>query len=258
MSDKETPVINSEEDYQEVQRVLTKKRRPPKVLRIMMNALESYRQARKYGWSRPWNKYDLLNFQSFKLDWQRDAVLLEYARRLLDSDCGEMPEDSRAFCNDLMADRERLMGFIFIHDFSEDGARYEGATLSLGRINAKRHRDRLDIILESPVQGKNSLGLNRLRVYVDPFEPSRKAPLWFINKPVMESATAHTLFTVLSETSWAWAGDPEKMWDHWTSLYIDYFGDRTWEMDASYFYVAGQPQARIAPQTPNPGQAATG
>ena len=71
------------------------------------------------------------------------------------------------------------MGFVFTHEFSEDGKQYEGATLSLGRKNQKRYRDRIDIIFESPVIAGISQGLERIRVYIDPYrEKDKNTLLW--------------------------------------------------------------------------------
>lgn len=68
--------IRSEADYQNVLATLSRRDRPHAILRFLMRALESYRAARKMGWSRPWNKYGVVNFQSFKLDPAQDHELL--------------------------------------------------------------------------------------------------------------------------------------------------------------------------------------
>ena len=56
--------IQTSQTYQAAMQALNKKNRPPAVLRMLMNAFESYRQARKTGWSRPWNKYRVKTFRS--------------------------------------------------------------------------------------------------------------------------------------------------------------------------------------------------
>ncbi len=57
-------ILSTEQDYKKVQSELNARKKPSKTLRYMMQALESYRQAKKMGWSRPWNKYNLVNFQT--------------------------------------------------------------------------------------------------------------------------------------------------------------------------------------------------
>jgi hypothetical protein len=216
-----------------------------------MRVLESYRAARKMGWSRPWNKEGVVNFQSFKLDAVRDHELLELGRDVLDAECAAMPAPARAFVDDLLAHRDRLMGFVFIQEFTDAGRRFEGGVLSLGRRAADqpRYRDRLDLILESPVVEGHSQGLARLRVFVDPYL-GKKEPLWSTTVEPVHGVAGAGLFTRLATLSWDWARRPERLWDHWTSAYIDYFGPRQWLMRKSYFHVADAPWVRIDPAAP--------
>jgi hypothetical protein len=81
----------------------------------------------------------------------RDQDLLNLANRIIKQNCQNMPTSSVEFACHLIKHCDRLMAFIFFHEFNEDGQVYEGATLSLGRKNNKRYRDRLDIIIESPI-----------------------------------------------------------------------------------------------------------
>ena len=230
-----TKAIETESEYREASKTLSQRKRPPAVLRMLMNSFESYRQARKFGWSRPWNKYDLMNFQSFRLNFSCTPWFLDTARTILDIESDAMPEAVQQFYQELLSDA-KLMGFIFVHEFSRNGQQYEGATLSLGRVNNKRYRDRIDIIVESPVVNGVSQGIERCRIYIDPYRQDDKKPLWqneglACNKPVYQ-----TLFSALSHVSWSWADNQAHIWDHWTSAYIDYFGDRQWSMSASYFF----------------------
>ena len=240
--------IEDEQDYQQALSTLSKAAQPPAILRLLMRTFEGYRAARKMGWSRPWNKYDLINFQSFRLQPERDQSLIDLARRLLMQECGPLPEQVVAYIDELLADAE-LMGFIFCHEFSEDGRAWEGATLSLGRKVQRRYRDRLDIILESEVRDGQSQGLGRLRVYVDPYAADRKAPLWQTQKEQGLGELSQSLFMQLSEISWTWAEKPERQWDHWTSRYIDYFGERRQTLRSSYFYLPQHTDGRIGPET---------
>lgn len=242
MTEEHTPPIGSEQEYQAVKGDISRRKRPAKVLRILMNAMEAYRQSRKYGWSRPWNKYGLTNFQSFRLTWPRDVGLLELLQQVLDERFVDMPDEARHFCTELLQGREELLGFVFVHELEEpNGSRFEGVTLSLGRINAKRYRDRLDLILESPLQDGYSTGLGRIRLYVDPYQEERKEPLWqrALQGSNLGTGAAQRLFAELADASWQWAEQPERLWDHWTSAYIDYFGPRQWGMTHSYFFLPG-------------------
>lgn len=236
--------IENESEYREASKTLSKKKRPPAVLRMLMNSFESYRQARKFGWSRPWNKYGLVNFQSFILDTSTHPWFVQTAKSLLQLEAENMPEAAQMFCMELLAD-EKLMGFIFVHEYTQDGNQYEGATLSLGRVNNKRYRDRIDIIVESAVIDGVSQGLQRSRIYIDPYREDDKQPLWQSESSASENHYAADLFAALSNVSWYWANDEGHIWDHWTSAYIDYFGDRQWPMTKSYFYVEKSPDCRI-------------
>lgn len=237
--------IDSTRQYQEVKKTLSKKQQPGKVMRFLMNALESYRQSRKLGWSRPWNKYHLTVFQSFKLNVERDKDLLAQARQLITRDVA-MPSSARQFVIDLLAHEDRLMGFVFVHDYQdpEENRLYEGVTLSLGRIKDKKYRDRVDLIFESPVVDGVSKGLSRLRAYVDPFMGA-KEPLWSFTIKESLPDNAASCFEKLTDCSWNWATDEEKIWDHWTSAYIDYFAPRQKMLEMSYFYQAEKPASRI-------------
>lgn len=238
--------IQTENDYREVSQVISRKKRPAKILRALMNSLESYRQSKRYGWSRPWNKYDLINFQSFKLNTEKDAQLISSGQQLLASIYPQMPEEARSFTEDLLNDSDHLMGFIFCHEYSQNGEHFEGATLSFGRVYEKRYRDRIDIIMEAKVVDGVSQGYTRTRVYIDPYREGAKEPLWQANLGATELATGESLFALLSSVSWDWAEVPAHHWDHWTSAYIDYFGDRQWPMTKSHFWIAGNAGARIS------------
>jgi len=236
--------IDSATEYNRVKKAISKKNQPSKIMRFLMNSLESYRQSRKLGWSRPWNKYDLTVFQSFKLRVNEDQQLFELGRLILDQDVA-MPESVKYFVEELLADEERLMGFLFVHDFNDDDHQYEGVTLSLGRIKDKKFRDRIDLIFESPVENGLSQGFSRIRVFIDPYM-GVKEPLW--TRIVSQNMSHHAfeLFDRLSACSWGWAEKKERVWHHWTSNYIDYFAPRSKPLNMSYFYQAGLPDSRIS------------
>jgi len=238
MSDsKNTGGIKSELEYQKAAQTLSKQNQPPSVLRFLMRALETYRSNRKMGWSRPWNKYDLLNFQSLKLKLPDDNYLIEQAKAVLSAECQDMPVEQAEFARELLAD-PNLMCFVFAHEFTDDVRQFEGATLSFGRANNKRYRDRLDIIVESEVMNGISKGFTRARIFVDPYVQN-ESHLWsHINETLAKQVTLD-LFYTLSNLSWSAADDVSRQWNHWTSAYIDYFGPRQWPMKHSYFFTPG-------------------
>ncbi len=71
--------IESAEAYRLAVQTLNKKDSPPKILQLIMNGFESYRASRKLGWSRPWNKYGVRTFRSYKLDFEHDMALIALA-----------------------------------------------------------------------------------------------------------------------------------------------------------------------------------
>ncbi|MBT3701226.1 MAG: hypothetical protein HOE62_09505 [Alphaproteobacteria bacterium] len=227
--------IKDDAGYRVAMATLNKQSRPPVVLRLLMSAFEAYRQSRRIGWSRPWNKYGINTFQSFRLAFPADDNLIDLARAVLDSECADIPEDADSFIQDLLSGDD-LMGFVFVHEFEEGSKRFEGATLSFGRKTQRRYRDRLDLIVEAPVEGAGIGEMSRLRVFVDPYR-GVKPPLWQTSVNAAKSASVKTLYEELGKLSHAWAGDTDKLWDHWTSRYIDYFGPRRWPLGNTPFYV---------------------
>jgi hypothetical protein len=173
--------IQDAESYLAAMTALNKQDRPPAVLRVLMNAFESYRQVRKIGWSRPWNKYGIKTFRSYRLDLGKDSDLIALARDILNEAGSDVPESARDYVNDLLDDgpeaRTQLMGFIFFHEIDDGKRVFEGATLSFGRKVKKRYRDRLDFIFEAPMLDGRAGRFTRLRIFVNPFQ-GVKPPLW--------------------------------------------------------------------------------
>ena len=217
--------IETAQDHDQVMKLISKRNKPNAILRLLMNTFESYRQARKIGWSRPWNKIGLNNFQSFRVNKKSNPELINLANNIIKNECPQIPIEAIEFVDSLINSEQPLMGFIFVHELEENGQYYEGATLSLGRVNNKRFRDRLDIILESSIQGNVSQGFDRMRIFVDPYL-GNKAPLWTTQIDTPSGTASHELFNQLAKDSNEWQEIPEKHWNHWTSDYIDYFGPR--------------------------------
>ncbi|MDQ6962707.1 MAG: hypothetical protein Q9M28_09315 [Mariprofundaceae bacterium] len=229
------PLTEPEEHYQQTLRILNQQKTPSALLCTLMNWLESYRQSRKMGWSRAWNKYGLMTFQSFKLDQEDDQSLIQAGFQLL-SHVDHIPKEAQDFVQNL-AQNKQIMAFIFFSEYSEKKQDYESITLSLGRRvnNQPRFRDRLDIIFDISIHNNQAQQLDRIRIYIDPFQADKKDPLWQtqIEKeawPTMVSG----LFSQLCDISWSWDNKPEKHWQHWTSQYIDYFGPRRFDLQHSF------------------------
>jgi hypothetical protein len=156
--------LTDEQDYINAQAIPVARKRPPQALRVLMQALEKYRQAKKMGWSRPWNKDNVVNFQRFSLT-VGDQALCQMALAVIKAEAKDMPPEARRFVAELLAGGQAAMGFVFFQEFTDQDRRYEGAVVSYGRVSAanKRFRDRLDLILESEVVDGISQGLSRIR-----------------------------------------------------------------------------------------------
>lgn len=238
-------ILSTEQDYKKVQSELNARKKPSKTLRYMMQALESYRQAKKMGWSRPWNKYNLVNFQTFKLT-ENDKGLRELAMKVISAEAPHMPEAAVKFAKELLTGDLHPMGFLFYHEFTDQNRRFEGVVVSYGRVNReqKQYRDRLDLILESEVIDGYSQGLSRLRLYVDPYL-GVKSPLWQHTIEHPSNPDTEMLFQQLAGLSWTWANDQSRVWNHWVNDYIDYFGPRQWHMKKSFFHVTDGQDNRV-------------
>jgi hypothetical protein len=243
--------LTNELEYRQVQAELNARKKPSKTLRFMMQALENYRQSKKMGWSRPWNKYQVINFQSFKLN-AADLEIRQLALKTLAAEVPNMPDEAAAFVRELMDGSQAPMGFVFFQEFTDQDRLFEGVVASFGRINSenRRFRDRLDVILESEVIDGCSQGLTRMRIYVDPYQ-GNKPPLWQQTIDAPSHADSTHLFAYLANVSWLWATDKSRIWQHWVNDYIDYFGDRQWNLQKSYFYM-NNPDGRITLAEPAP------
>ncbi len=233
------PQISNEAAYQKTLSSLSKQDKPPRILCFLMSLLESYRQARKMGWSRAWNKYGVRTFQSFKLNTHDDMPFIQHAEKTLQT-MPNIPSDTLAFMQNILHEKERLMGFIFISEYTENTNIYESVTLSFGSKakNNPRGRERFDMIFDCQIMDDHVLPLSRVRLYVDPYRNGEKEALYQCAITPPFSTELLTLFEQLCDYSWQWHDNPKKLWDHWTSQYIDYFSERQINMPASHFYLS--------------------
>lgn len=236
--------------YVEALQILNKKSRPPAVLRLLMNAFESYRQARKIGWSRPWNKYGVTTHRSYRLNPAADNDLIVMTLALLDQ--AGASEDARKFYEELLSadprHRGQLMGFIFFQELHDTGSVREAVTLSFGRVSKKRYRDRVDIVFEADISDGKAGPLTRLRIYVDPFL-GMAPPLWEVTQAAANLPGAAAAFDRLCTIYGDWESDAERLWDHWTSAYIDYFGARSVYARNTHFPASSHDAARLMAAT---------
>ncbi len=219
--------ITNEWEYKAAVQALSKRARPPWVLRLLMGGLESYRQSKKMGWSRPQNKHGVRTFHSFELDREMDAELVAAGVFAFSNEFAQLPSEKLKFVEQLAQDPS-LRCFLFIAEVQDEGQTYESVTLSLGRVSATspRYRDRFDLIIDRSIEQGVAKDLARVRAYVDPFlTPIRRNPAAeYVQTEVGNYARDY--FSACARfylDNWR---DPNKAWDHWTQEYIDYFGPR--------------------------------
>jgi hypothetical protein len=223
-------------------RELNLQKRPSWFLRKLMNHLESKRQARGMGWSRPWNKIGLTVFRTHKHDPSADAGYLTPVLHLLGLLLENADTKTQQFAWELIKD-PGLMVFTFFHNRESDASQYEGLTLSLGRkvLSDPTKRDRLDFILEDrrnagQVDGKVDLA----RLYACPWGPygsDRSHTLIEWPAPdAHEKEQLNELYRHCIEFYHRWKSDESHQWGHWASNYIDYFGPRAYIPQGTSFF----------------------
>jgi hypothetical protein len=236
MSDEQLVVIRNELDYRHVQATLSRRKAKPRLLRALMSLFERYRQARKIGWSRPWNKHGVRTFAAFRVLAAEDQHLLGLASRVVHDVVPRLSPRSCALHRDVFSGAVLPMGFVFLSEIEEGGRRFESVTLSLGRVapGHPRHRDRIDIVLDSEIVEDASEGITRVRVYLDPFDVDRTPAEMFVADGSFPP-TAAALFLALITATERWQIESTRAWEHWTSAYIDYFGARRWGLRRACF-----------------------
>ncbi|TPV93547.1 MAG: hypothetical protein B7733_19920 [Myxococcales bacterium FL481] len=225
-----TALIRQDRDYQSVQAKISARREPPRVMRFLVNAFERYRQRRKIGWSRPWNKAGTVIYHSFRLNRANSEALVSGVREFVEP-VVPRSSDATAFVSELL-DASDLMVFVFLSHVEQDGHRFERATIGLGRVHAHapRHRDRIDIDLDAAVHGGRGGSLSRARVFVDPYRPDHPEPLFACTCPPTPEARALFERVVADCDQWRRGG---QTWQHWTADYLDYFGAPKWGLVGS-------------------------
>lgn len=186
------------------------------ILRRLLRAVESHRNVRKMSWPRPWSRYHLGAFQSFRVPPAELLDLIELADASLEEYCLHMPVRAWDFWLELRERPQQLLAFVSVHQYFDlDGNRFEGTTLSLGRLQQSRFWDRFDIIVESRIQGESGQDSNRLRIYVDPYSEGSREPLWtdVIDRP--GGAGAAEPLDRLGRSCWACARHGSGLSGHW-------------------------------------------
>lgn len=225
-------------------RELSLERRPPRLLRLLVQSLEKKRSAKRLGWSRPWNKVGLTVFRTHTNDPldldHRGAV--EHARRVIGAVASGLVRQHRQFVDDLFDDA-KLMAFTFYHNRVEDEAEYEGLTLSFGRktVTDKSKRDRLDLILEDKrEQGAVDGEVDLCRVIINPFAAYGDSGDFFELRQDRTGLAEHAdavreLYQASVATYDRWKTLPDRQWQHWSTKYIEYFGRRSFIPQGSSF-----------------------
>lgn len=215
-------------------------KKPTPVIRSMMNMLEKKRQAKGYGWSRAWNKYDMNVFRTHvcvaKMDDDYLAPLLPFIQRTV----GDLSDLHGSFLDDLFGDPS-LMAFTFYHNSDTGDTQYEGLTLSLGRkiLDDRTKRDRVDIVLEDLRNDGQVDGIvDRARVYVCPWETYKDKKFFLHEDRDLQGEKAkltQDLYAHAVGYYHRWKADEGRQWSHWSTRYIDYFGARTFIPKGSSF-----------------------
>ncbi len=222
-------------------RELQLKKRPFKVLRLLMNTLEKKRQKKKLGWSRPWNKIGLNVFRTHLHEIEQDVDYLEQMFSLILSSIPTDQQEYRDFVEDLFRD-PKLMAFTFYHNNCSPKGDYEGLTLSLGRKIAedRTKRDRIDILLENRrIDGAVDGRVDRIRLYVNPWEKYQHDDILFIERTVHaepeQFLNFQNAYALSVQKYHLWKKDPTRQWEHWSVRYIEYFGSRSFIPQGSSF-----------------------
>lgn len=224
-----------------LKREINLRQQPPWILRKLMSALESQRIARKLGWSRPWNKAGLTIFHALKLLRPADEPVYDTAFSTCLSFVRGLEPKHTGFLHELKED-PGLMAFVFYHNRSEIGNfTHEGLTLSLGRlaVDDPGKRDRLDIVFEDVRKDGGVDGrIDRVRIFVNPWSEYREGRhlTWENN---FQKSHGREQWQALYEACirlYEYQKDnPDRVFEHWSIRYIEYFGSRVFIPPGSRF-----------------------
>lgn len=206
-------------------------KRPHRFLRKMMTALEQKRQKKGLGWSRSWNKYGMNNFRTHICDAQTDQGYLSPVFKCLREHASGLEPQYAEYIESLLSD-ESLMAFTFYHNSEHDGDQYEGITFSLGRKVAedRTKRDRIDVVFEDKrVDGAVDGIVDRVRIYTCPWSSysSKEFHLDELVSAGSPNAQLQGLYKHLVSYYHLWKQEDDRLWNHWSIRYIDYFGPRS-------------------------------
>ena len=222
--------IKNDAEYRIVHDILTKQSRPLAVLKIFVNLFDAYRQQKKMGWSRPWNKVGTTVFASYVMDPVQDANIVRAAAAALESCWHNAAPELTAWVGGFF-NEGRLKGYLFCHDRNENQEgqqqNYEGLTISLGRPSSHGSTciDRLDIVLEQEVKQDVVTGVRRLTFIVDPFAHATLKTPYCVHTLGEEDVHAALLFQDAERLLKQCAADPDRVWQHWSQSLIHYFVD---------------------------------
>ncbi|MFK7824805.1 MAG: hypothetical protein AB8G05_11645 [Oligoflexales bacterium] len=223
----QSEVLNSQE-YSEIYLALSEKKKSSNILKYLMNKFENYRQKKKIGWSRPQNKIHVNTFESFYLRPNHDVDLIDTMKKIVQKSVKLTgPKELDSFLS-IINDSE-LMGFMFVQDYDDGLEQKEIITISLGRKckTNRRYRDRVDFLFESKVIDERAQGINSLKIFIDPFEPTRLAdPLWQGTCKASFDPEVIGAYDIVLRKYYDIRQDESRRWNHWTQDYIDYFGPR--------------------------------
>ncbi len=218
-------------------RELNLKKRPLKVLRMIMNTLESKRQKKGLGWSRSWNK---IGFNVFRTHLNNLETDRNYLAGLFELVLSQIPEEDslyRDFAKDLFADPS-LMVFTFYHNHETDSNEFEGLTISLGRKvpDDKTKRDRIDIILEDKRENGSVDGrLDGVSLYINPWAQHQGGEHLLLEYDETIPEAFQGVYRDSVAYYHTWKKEESRQWVHWSVQYIEYFGSRTFIPEGSSF-----------------------
>ncbi|MBL4889654.1 MAG: hypothetical protein JKX97_06505 [Candidatus Lindowbacteria bacterium] len=220
---------------------LNQQNKPNLILCKLMNILESKRMKKKLGWSRPWNKYGVNNFNTHILTLKDDETYIQGIYQAIKPVIQGFDTDYLSFIEELLND-PKMMAFTFYQNSVDDRDRqYEGLNISLGRKceSDRTKRDRFDIVLEDlRVDGAVDGKIDRVRIYVNPFDKFSDEDFLFWEKSDFEPQEFEILQGIYDcgiKNYDQWKTEKSREWAHWSVRYIDYFGAREWIPQNSSF-----------------------